>query len=210
MAEETGFIIPIGRWVVEQACERLAQWSQHPATAELTLAVNISARQFHHTDFVSQIVDVLERYGTKPQLLKFEITESMLLGDINDVIRIMNSLKSRGICFSLDDFGTGYSSLYYLKRLPLDQLKIDRSFVNDILTDANDATIARSIVALANSLGLSVIAEGVETVAQRAFLEQSGCLMYQGYLFSRPLLLAEFEHLLARPLDAAILQDKHP
>ena len=210
VAEETGFIIPIGRWVVERACEQLSAWSQHPATADLTLAINVSARQFHHADFVNQVVEVLERYETKPHLLKLEITESMLLGDINDVIRIMNSLKSRGICFSLDDFGTGYSSLYYLKRLPLDQLKIDRSFVSDILTDTNDATIARSIVALANSLGLSVIAEGVETTAQREFLEQSGCLMYQGYLFSRPLLLAEFEHLLARPLDSAILQDKRP
>ena len=147
-------------------------------------------------DFVAQVLAALERSGANPRRLKLELTESLLLKDVEDTIGKMRLLKAHGVHFALDDFGTGYSSLSYLKRLPLDQLKIDRSFVRDVLTDPNDAVIASTIVALAHSLGLDVIAEGVETEAQRNFLAGQGCLAYQGYLFGRPLALAEFEQIL--------------
>ncbi|MFT3847954.1 MAG: EAL domain-containing protein [Propionivibrio sp.] len=192
-AEDTGLIIPIGQWVLETACEQLAAWSKRPQTAQLSLALNVSARQFHNVDFIFHVVSALERTGANPQRLKLELTESLLLDDVEDVIDKMNMLKELGAGFSLDDFGTGYSSLAYLKRLPLDQLKIDRSFVRDVLTDANDASIARTVVVLAQNLGLSVIAEGVETEGQRDFLIENGCRAFQGYLFSRPLPLADFE-----------------
>ena len=161
--------------------------------AHLTIAVNVSARQFHHTDFVEQVVDALNHSGANPEQLKLELTESLLVDDIEDVIEKMGSLKARGVCFALDDFGTGYSSLAYLKRLPLDQLKIDQGFVRDVLSDHNDAAIARTILALGHSLGLGVIAEGVETEAQRDFLASSGCSAYQGYYFCRPLPIERFE-----------------
>jgi EAL domain-containing protein (putative c-di-GMP-specific phosphodiesterase class I) len=150
------------------------------------LAVNVSARQLKMPNFVEEVLAIMAHHGTNPLRLKLELTESLLVDDVNDVIAKMSALKEKGVSFSLDDFGTGYSSLSYLKRLPLDQLKIDRSFVRDVLTNANDATIARTIVALAQSMGISVIAEGVETEAQRDFLAASGCLAYQGYLFGRP------------------------
>jgi diguanylate cyclase (GGDEF)-like protein/PAS domain S-box-containing protein len=185
-AEETGLILPIGLWVLKVACARLAEWGAHAATADLTLAVNISARQLHQTDFVKQVTAVLETSGANPRRLKLELTESLLLDDIEGTIAKMSALKATGVSFSLDDFGTGYSSLSYLKRLPLDQLKIDRSFVRDVLTDPNDAVIARTIVALGQNLGLSVIAEGVETEAQRQFLAAHNCHSYQGYLFGKP------------------------
>ncbi|OGB32743.1 MAG: hypothetical protein A3F78_08050 [Burkholderiales bacterium RIFCSPLOWO2_12_FULL_61_40] len=193
LAEETGLILPLGQWVLETACAQLAQWAHTPALAHLTIAVNVSARQFHQFDFVQQVHKVLDATGANPQRLKLELTEGLLVSNIEDVIAKMGSLKSLGVGFSLDDFGTGYSSLSYLKRLPLDQLKIDQSFVRDILVDPNDAAIAHMVVVLANSLGLAVIAEGVETEAQKAFLASQGCHAYQGYLFSRPLPLAEFE-----------------
>jgi EAL domain-containing protein (putative c-di-GMP-specific phosphodiesterase class I) len=161
--------------------------------AHLTVAVNVSARQIHQDDFVNQVLAALEQTGAKANRLKLELTETMLVADVEDVIAKMLLLKAKGIGFSLDDFGTGYSSLSYLKRLPLDQLKIDRNFVRDILIDPNDAAIAKMLVALANSLGLTVIAEGVETEAQRDFLASLGCYNYQGYLFSRPLPIQEFE-----------------
>jgi EAL domain-containing protein (putative c-di-GMP-specific phosphodiesterase class I) len=161
--------------------------------AHLTIAVNVSARQFHHESFVDQVLAALDRSGADPHRLKLELTESLLVVDIEDVIKKMSVLKSRGVGFSLDDFGTGYSSLSYLKRLPLDQLKIDKSFVRDILGDPNDAAIAKMIVDLGEGLELNVIAEGVETEAQRDFLAQFGCHAYQGYYFSRPLSLARFE-----------------
>jgi diguanylate cyclase (GGDEF)-like protein/PAS domain S-box-containing protein len=192
-AEETGLIIPIGQWVLETVCEQLAEWSQQPELAPLSLALNVSARQFHNADFIFHVISALERTCANPQRLKLELTESLLLDDVEDVIAKMNMLKELGTGFSLDDFGTGYSSLSYLKRLPLDQLKIDQSFVRDVLTDANDASIARTVVVLAQNLGLSVIAEGVETEGQRDFLIENGCLAFQGYLFSRPLPLADFE-----------------
>ncbi len=193
LAEENGLILPIGDWVMETACRQLTHWASQPEMAHLTVAVNVSARQFHQRDFVDRVLMTLERTGANPYLLKLELTESLLIADVADVIAKMDALKARGVGFSLDDFGTGYSSLSYLKRLPLDQLKIDQSFVRDILIDPGDAAIARTVVALADSLGLAVIAEGVETEAQRDFLASLGCHNYQGYLFSRPLPVQEFE-----------------
>jgi EAL domain-containing protein (putative c-di-GMP-specific phosphodiesterase class I) len=187
VAEECGLIDQLGIWVLETACRQLAQWSANRKTARLTIAVNVSASQFRCADFIDQVETAIRQCGADPTRLKLELTESMLLEDIEDIIAKMNALKDIGVGFSLDDFGTGYSSLSYLKRLPLDQLKIDRSFVRDVLVDPNDASIARTIVALAKALGLEVIAEGVETDGQRAFLSAEGCLAFQGYLFSRPL-----------------------
>jgi diguanylate cyclase (GGDEF)-like protein/PAS domain S-box-containing protein len=191
-AEKTGLILPLGLWVLETACAQLALWASQPGMAELTLAVNVSARQFHDEDFVEQVLATLVRTGAKAHLLKLELTESLLVTKVEDVIGKMQALKTRGVQFALDDFGTGYSSLSYLKRLPLDQLKIDQSFVHNILTDPDDAAIARMVIALANSLELAVIAEGVETQAQRDLLAELGCHSYQGYLFSRPLPAKEF------------------
>jgi EAL domain-containing protein (putative c-di-GMP-specific phosphodiesterase class I) len=187
MAEETGLILTLGQWVLKTACAQIVTWMKRPETASLTIAVNVSARQFRHPDFVKQVIEILESSGANPHKLKLELTESLLLDNVESTIEKMVALKEKGVGFSLDDFGIGYSSLSYLKRLPLDQLKIDQSFVRDILTDLNDATIARTIVTLARSLGLEVMAEGVETKAQQTFLANNGCNDYQGYLFSRPL-----------------------
>ncbi|HEY0665037.1 MAG TPA: EAL domain-containing protein [Gallionella sp.] len=187
LSEEIGAIQTIGQWVLETACTLLAEWAAQPETSHLTMSVNVSAQQFRHPNFVGQVLAELERTRILPNRLKLEITESLMLHDVEEIIVKMTELKARGVSFSLDDFGTGYSSLSYLKRLPLDQLKIDQSFVRDILTDPNDAAIARTVVALAQSLGLAVIAEGVETEAQRDFLLRHGCRNYQGYLFGKPL-----------------------
>ena len=197
LTEESGLILPLGQWVLETACRQIAAWSARPEMAHLTVAVNVSARQFGQPDFVETVLNVLDDTGASPHRLKLELTESLLLDNIEDIIQKMNRLQVVGVSFSLDDFGTGYSSLAYLKRLPLDQLKIDQSFVRDVLTDPNDAAITRTIVALAQSLGLSVIAEGVETQAQRDVLEQQGCHAYQGYLFSQPLPIEAFESFMA-------------
>jgi EAL domain-containing protein (putative c-di-GMP-specific phosphodiesterase class I) len=170
----------------------------------LSVAVNVSARQFHSGDFVEEVAKVLEQTGANPKRLKLELTESLLVANLDDVIVTMNTLKRLGVSFSLDDFGTGYSSLAYLKRLPIDELKIDQSFVRDVLTDSNDAAIARTVVALGQSLGLEVIAEGVETAEHREFLFQNGCQLFQGYHFGHPLPIQEFEALLAvEPVDKA-------
>ena len=201
LAENTGLILPLGRWVLDTACHQLVAWAADPARAHLSIAVNVSARQFHHPDFVQQVLDALSASGAQTNRLKLELTESLLIEDIESVITKMQTLKEHGVGFSLDDFGTGYSSLSYLKRLPLDQLKIDQSFVRDVLLDANDAAIARTVVALADSLGLQVIAEGVETRAQQDFLREHGCATYQGYLFSRPLPAAEFQAWFARWME---------
>jgi len=198
LAEETGLILPLGHWVLETACAQLAKWAAQPNTAHLSLAVNVSAHQFRQDDFVAQVLAVLGSTGANPQRLKLELTESLLVSNVENTIAKMTALKAQGVGFSLDDFGTGYSSLSYLKRLPLDQLKIDQSFVRDILIDPNDAAIAKMVVALAESLGLTVIAEGVEIEAQRNFLARQGCHAYQGYLFSRPLPLDEFEEFAQR------------
>ncbi|MDO9236133.1 MAG: PAS domain S-box protein [Aquabacterium sp.] len=197
-AEDSGFILQIGQWVIHTACLALAQWQSEPATAGLTVAVNVSAKQFHHPDFVSQVLSELELSGANPALLKLELTESLLAQDLDGIVRKMNTLKAKGVTFSLDDFGTGYSSLAYLKRLPLDQLKIDQGFVRDILLDASDAAIVRTVIALGDTLGINVIAEGVETQAQREFLESNGCYSYQGYFFSRPLKKEDFGTFCAR------------
>jgi len=198
LAEDTGQILAVGHWVLESACRQLAAWAARPGRSHLTIAVNVSARQFHHREFVREVMDVLEETGANPQRLKLELTESLLVHDVEDVIAKMTELRTTGVSFSLDDFGTGYSSLSYLKRLPLDQLKIDQGFVKDILTNANDAAIAKMIVSLAETMGLTVIAEGVETEAQRGFLALQGCRAYQGYLFSLPLPLDKFEAFLQR------------
>jgi diguanylate cyclase (GGDEF)-like protein/PAS domain S-box-containing protein len=198
LAEETGLILPIGHWVLQSACAQLVAWADRPDMAHLTIAVNVSAREFHSPDFVDQVLKVLDAPGARPQRLKLELTESLLVKDIEGVITKMAALKARGVGFSLDDFGTGYSSLSYLKRLPLEQLKIDQGFVKNILADPNDAAIAKMVVALAESLNLAVIAEGVEVQAQRDFLADLGCHAYQGYLFSRPLPLAAFEEFVTR------------
>lgn len=199
LAEETGVILALGHWVLETACSQLASWGCTPAMAHLTLAVNVSAAQFAQADFVQQVMAVVQRTGANPQRLKLELTESLLVGNVADIIEKMLSLKNQGIGFSLDDFGTGYSSLAYLSRLPLDQLKIDQSFIRDVSTNPANAAIAKTVIALAQGLGLGVIAEGVETSDQRDFLAASGCHAYQGYFFSRPLPLEGFEALLRSP-----------
>jgi len=193
LAEETGLILPIGLWVLDTACAQLRTWQADALTQNLTLAVNVSSKQFRQTDFVSQVENSVLRHGIYPRLLKLELTESILLEDIEATVITMNALKAIGVKFSLDDFGTGYSSLQYLKRLPLDQIKIDQSFVRDIATNPNGAAIVQTIIAMAEMLGLNVIAEGVETETQREFLELRGCQAYQGYLFGRPIPFEQFE-----------------
>ena len=193
LAEEIGLILPIGQWVLEVACRQLVEWAKTSATRHLQLAVNVSASQFRAEDFVKQVKKLLDETGAEPNKLKLELTESLLVENVEDVIEKMNALKALGVSFSLDDFGTGYSSLSYLKKLPLDQLKIDQGFVRDLLSDPNDAAIARTIVALAQSMGLNVIAEGVETKAQRDFLAIHGCNHFQGYLFGKPAPIEQFE-----------------
>jgi len=198
LAEEIGMILPIGLWVLETACAQIKKWEDSAHTQHLQLAVNISARQFYQTDFVAQVCQVLKSTAIKPERLKLELTESVVLDDINDTIVKMHELKEIGVHFSMDDFGTGYSSLSYLTQLPLDQIKIDQSFVRNIGVKPNDATIVQTIIGMAVNLGLDVIAEGVETEAQRAFLELHGCPLCQGYLFGKPVPLEEFEPLLKR------------
>lgn len=193
VAEATGLILPLGQWILKSACDQLARWSDDPHTNRLMVAVNVSVRQFSQNDFVEQVLAIIETSGADPKRLKFELTESLLVHDFENVVEKMARLKAAGISFSLDDFGTGYSSLSYLKRLPLDQLKIDQSFVRDILIDTNDAILCRSTIALAESMGLRVIAEGVESAEQRNALAGMGCYAFQGYWFSRPLPIEEFE-----------------
>jgi EAL domain-containing protein (putative c-di-GMP-specific phosphodiesterase class I) len=193
LAEETGMILPLGQWVLETACAQLAAWANSSTKAHWTMAVNVSISQFVQTDFVARIDCALHNTGANPHLLKLEITESMLATNVDDVVVKMFEIKALGVTFSLDDFGTGYSSLSYLKRLPLDQLKIDQSFVRDLLADPNDAVIAKTIIALGHNLGLNVIAEGVETLEQRNYLAEMGCNAYQGFYFGRPLAISALE-----------------
>ncbi|SNB68691.1 PAS domain S-box-containing protein/diguanylate cyclase (GGDEF) domain-containing protein [Rhodoblastus acidophilus] len=202
IAESSGLIVALGNGVLETACVQLAEWARDPALANLTVAVNVSGVQLHQPTFVDRVKSIVEQTGADPRRLKLEVTESFEIAKIDEVIAKMTALRDIGIRFSLDDFGTGYSSLSYLKRLPLDQLKIDQSFVRDITTDPNDAAIAETIIALGEILGLSVIAEGVETEEQRAFLAARGCRVYQGYLFARPMSskqFVQFAKLFARP-----------
>jgi diguanylate cyclase (GGDEF)-like protein/PAS domain S-box-containing protein len=199
LAEETGLILPIGLWVLETACRQLKQWELSPETRQLQLAVNVSARQFRQADFVKQVRETLEKTGSNPALLKLELTESLVLVNLEDAIQKMNELKNLGVQFSMDDFGTGYSSLSYLKRLPLNQIKIDQSFVRDIVVDKSDAVIVKTIIDMSKNFGLEVIAEGVETEEQLAILQDNGCMAFQGYLFSKPVPEKEFEALVRRP-----------
>jgi diguanylate cyclase (GGDEF)-like protein/PAS domain S-box-containing protein len=187
LAEESGLILPLGAAVLRMACQQLALWSQHATSRYYTVSVNVSARQFRQRDFVAVVTEVLRETGANARLLKLELTESLLLTDVQDVVEKMLEIKGLGVGFSLDDFGTGYSSLSYLKSLPLDQLKIDKSFVRDVFDDPSDAAIVVSILTLAKALGLSVVAEGVETEGQLQFLLNNGCKAFQGYLFGKPL-----------------------
>lgn len=200
LAEDCGLILPLGEWVLQDACARLAQWAQRPGLSHLSLSVNVSPREFHQSGFVAQVLQALASTGADARHLKLELTESLLLQDVEDTIDKMGQLRAYGVGFSLDDFGTGYSSLAYLKRLPLDELKIDQSFVRDVLTDPNDAAIVRTILALADSLDLEVVAEGVETTGQLAFLKLHGCSGFQGYLFGRPDTPEALEAAMARAL----------
>jgi diguanylate cyclase (GGDEF)-like protein/PAS domain S-box-containing protein len=196
IAEETGLILPIGSWVLETACRQLRAWQENPLARDLVLAVNVSAKQFHQPDFVDQVRGIIERSGANPTRLKLELTESVVIDDIAATVDKMKTLRSLGVSFSMDDFGTGYSSLSYLRRLPLDQLKIDRSFINEVESNAGDAVIVQTIIGMARSLGLHVIAEGVESEGQRQFLSNNECPSFQGFLFSEPVPVAGFEALL--------------
>ena len=186
LAEQSGLILGIGHWVLVTACQQLAEWQHDPARESLTIAVNISARQLSQSDFVQKVLLVLGSTGAPPTRLRLEITESMLQQDLAVTIGKMQTLRQIGVRFSLDDFGTGYSSMSYLKHMPLDQLKIDKSFVDEILTDSTDSAIARTVVTLAENLGLEVVAEGVESREQWDLLVSIGCRAFQGYLFGKP------------------------
>lgn len=191
-AENTGMIIPIGQWVLEQAIRQLRCWRDDPLYADIGLAVNISQKQFRQSSFVADMLRLIDEHTIDARRLDLELTETLIVQDIDDLLRKMNALVERGVRFSLDDFGTGFSSLSHLKRLPLNTLKIDRSFVCDLLTDSSSQTIVRTVIALAQSMGMNVIAEGVETQAQQEFLLNNGCMQFQGYLFSKPLPLQAF------------------
>ena len=196
LAEQTGLILPLGDWVLEAACKQIAAWAGEPETASVTIAVNVSARQVRQADFVEKVLMVLDRTAANPKILKLELTESVLVEDVEEVIAKMTELKLHGLKFSLDDFGTGYSSLSYLRRLPLDELKIDRSFLENFLDGGRGGAIAKTIISLGSALGMSVLAEGVETEEQRDCLARLGCHSYQGFLFSKPVAVEQFEMLL--------------
>jgi diguanylate cyclase (GGDEF)-like protein/PAS domain S-box-containing protein len=187
LAEETGLILPIGEWVVREVCAQLLDWSRSAETRELSVSINVSARQFREPGFVESITAAINNFEVRSDLVKIELTETMLLTDVEETISKMTALKAAGVGFSLDDFGTGFSSLSYLKRLPIDILKIDRSFVQEVTSSASDASIVRTTIALAKNLGLDVIAEGVETDEQKEFLRDNGCKAFQGYLFAKPM-----------------------
>jgi EAL domain-containing protein (putative c-di-GMP-specific phosphodiesterase class I) len=193
LAEETGMILPIGHWVLETACAQLNAWQAKPSTQSLTLSINVSAKQFYQANFAAQVKTAVKRYGVNAMQLKLELTESILLEHIDDTIIKMKELQKIGVQFSLDDFGTGYSSLQYLKLLPLYQLKIDRSFVRDIVTDSSDQAIVRTVIAMAQTLNLDVIAEGVETEVQREILANCDCNSYQGFLFGKAMPIEQFD-----------------
>ena len=202
VAEESGLILSLGEWVLRKACQQLAVWAKEPTHAHLSVAVNVSGRQMLQSDFADQVRHALADTGAPANRLKLELTESLLLDNPQDTITKMTELKAHGVGFSLDDFGTGYSSLAYLRQLPMDQIKIDQSFVQNIVTDPRATAIVRTIVTLADNLGLSVIAEGVETQAQRDSLLANGCFAYQGYLFGRPVPINEIK-LAFSPLDTS-------
>ena len=194
IAEESVLIIPIGQWILDAACNQLKAWEKNPRMHDFSLAVNISVKQFRQKDFVDQVKSCIEKHGINPALLKLELTESALINDIENVISHMHALEEMGVRFELDDFGTGYSSLQNLKKLPFQQLKIAQSLVGDIEQNESDKQIVNTIVVIAKTLKLGVIAEGVETEGQRKILQDGGCSLYQGYLFGKPMPLDEFEH----------------
>ena len=196
LAEETDLIVPIGLWVLRTACRQIKQWADDEHTKNIQLAVNVSVRQFYEIDFVAQVLEIIQESAINPNMVKLEITEGLVLNYINDTIFKMNELRKIGVRFSMDDFGTGYSSLSHLKKLPLDQLKIDQSFIADILSDSDDTSIVQAIIAMASKLNMEVIAEGVETEEQRSYLEQHDCLFYQGYLFGKPVPIEQFKDVL--------------
>lgn len=198
LAEKTGLIVPIGLWVLQTACAQLKDWAGNPATSSLQLALNASALELRQPDFVEKVQQAIFSTGINPALLKIELTESLLIDNLIDTVTKMNALKALGISFSMDDFGTAYSSLAYLKQLPLDQLKIDQSFIRDLSDNSSNAALVQAIILMGRTFGLDVIAEGVEDEVQLAFLNLHGCHAYQGYLFSRPLPLAEFEAFIER------------
>ncbi|MDH3461357.1 MAG: EAL domain-containing protein, partial [Burkholderiaceae bacterium] len=203
IAEETGVIHELGRWVMETACTQLVAWSTDPDMDHLHLSVNISAHQLRDKGFVQQVLDVLDRSTADPTRLKLELTEGVMLNNVDDSIAKMSALKARGVGFSLDDFGTGYASLAYLKRLPLNRLKIDRSFVHEVLANARDAAVAHTIVELGRNLGLTVIAEGVETQAQHELLHSYGCHAFQGNLFGAPAPLGALQQMARCSVDVS-------
>jgi EAL domain-containing protein (putative c-di-GMP-specific phosphodiesterase class I) len=196
VAEESMLILELGDWVLHHACAQMAEWAGDPRMSALTVAVNVSANQFAMHDFVEHLAAIVQQHGIEPGKLKLELTEGVVLNDISDVVEKMRRLKLLGVQLSLDDFGTGYSSLSYLKKLPLDQLKIDQSFVRDITVDQSDAGMVQSIIDMAKNFKHDVIAEGVETEAQLSFLKHHACMAYQGYFFSKPIPLEELERLI--------------
>jgi diguanylate cyclase len=196
IAEETGLIVPIGEWVLRSACSQTQAW-RTSTRIPIRTSINLSARQFKQHNLVGIVSQALTESGLDPDMLVLEMTETSVMEDVDATVAILRELKEMGVHISIDDFGTGYSSLSYLKRFPLDTLKIDQSFVRDVTTDDNDAAIAKAIIAMANSLQLKVIAEGVETEEQFHFLRQSGCHAMQGYLFSPPVPAREFENMLS-------------
>jgi diguanylate cyclase (GGDEF)-like protein len=203
LAEDTGLIVPLGHWVLQAACVQLKAWSQNPLTAELSMTVKVSGQQFHQGEFVNEVMKIVRASGANPRLLKLDLNESLLLADIEDIVEKTNALTAQGVGFSLADLGTGYSSLSHLKRLSLEQLRIDQSFVQGLLTEPNDASVTRSIFALAQSLDLKVSAEGVETQEQHDALAAFGCTGYQGYLFGQPLPAEQFEAMLKTAAQSA-------
>jgi EAL domain-containing protein (putative c-di-GMP-specific phosphodiesterase class I) len=210
VAERCGLMPLLGDWVLKTACQQLAVWQRRPETAALTLAVNVSALQFAQADFVVKVMACVVQAGIDPTRLKLELTESMLAHDLEDIVAKMTALKARGIGFSLDDFGTGFSSLSYLRRLPLDQLKIDQSFIANMLNSPKEAAIVQALISLGRSLHIDLIAEGVETAEQLRFLQAQGCSVYQGYLFSRPVTASAFEDLLRSAVTSTSAAAVHP
>jgi diguanylate cyclase (GGDEF)-like protein/PAS domain S-box-containing protein len=200
LAEETGLILPIGQWVLETACAQIKSWQQKALTRDLVLSVNVSVKQFRQANFVDQVQAAVLQHGINPKLLKLELTESLLLENITDTVAIMNALNKIGVLFSMDDFGTGYSSLQYIRQLPLDELKIPKTFIRDIATNTNDQSIVRTIIAMARSMDMGTIAEGIETEEQLQILLNNGCNRFQGYLFSMPVPVGQFEEMLKRML----------
>jgi EAL domain-containing protein (putative c-di-GMP-specific phosphodiesterase class I) len=195
LAEETGAIVPIGKWVLHAACQQVRKWHDMGYT-EVCVAVNLSTRQFREPDLIETVEQAIEDTGLAPNYLKLEVTESGVMEYPEQAIAKMKTLQTKGIHFSIDDFGTGYSSLGYLKRLPIDTLKIDRSFVMDSTTDKDDQEIIKTIIAMAQNLHMDTVAEGVETKEQQEFLTQHGCHMMQGYYFGRPMPAEQFEEML--------------